>query len=194
MKRRITVRLSEPLFERLEAAARRHPGASKTGLVEAALHFFLSSDTNDQAVLLRRLNWMSHQLEQLERDLRIVNETVGLHARYHLTIAPPLPTSTHRAACALGFERFEVFAAQVGRRVHLGTPLMRETIDRLSTTKPDLFASSIKEDSPLGARLADPEPDAPASTVAGEDPVLSAAAEEGGSNACFPEAGRNRFR
>jgi hypothetical protein len=45
MKRRITVRLCEPLFERLEAAASRHPGASKTGLVEAALHFFLSSDT-----------------------------------------------------------------------------------------------------------------------------------------------------
>ena len=101
----------------------------------------------------RRLNWMSRQLEQLEHDLRIVNETVALHARYHLTVTPPLPDSQQRAACALGLERFEVFAAQVGRRVHLGTPLMRETMDRLSTTNPDLFARDIEEDVPLGAPI-----------------------------------------
>ena len=30
-----------------------------------------------------------------------------------------------------------MFAAQIGRRLHLGTPLMRETMDRLTTTNPD---------------------------------------------------------
>jgi predicted transcriptional regulator len=193
MKRKITVRLSEQLVERLEAAA-KSPSASKTAIVEAALHYFLSSDTNDHAALSRRLNWMSRQLEQLERDLRIVNETVALHARYHLTITPPLPSSKHRAACALAFERFEVFAAQVGRRVHMGTPLMRETMDRLSTTKPDLFAPGIEEAAPLGAPLADPESEAPASIVVDEEPELSAAAREDGSNACFPEGRRDRPR
>ena len=83
------------------------------------------AETVNDATLLRRLDCMNRQLEQLEHDLRIVNETVAFHARYHLAVTPPLPQSQQRAACAPGLERFEVFAAQVGRRIHLGTPLMK---------------------------------------------------------------------
>jgi Ribbon-helix-helix protein, copG family len=187
MKRKISVQLSEHVVERLEAAAQR-PGASRAAVVEAALDRFLdpAAETIDDATLLRRLNWMSGQLEQLERDLRIVNETVALHARYHLTIAPPLPQSEQRAACVLGLERFEVFAAQVGRRVHLGTPLMRETLDRLSATSPDLFARNVEEGAPLGAPSAKSDQDVPASTVIDAEPKLSPAAQEDGSTGGFP--------
>jgi predicted DNA-binding protein len=192
MKRKISVQLSEQVVERLEAAAEQ-PGASKTAIVEAALERFLNSDaeTIDDATLLRRLNWMSHQLEQLERDLRIVNETVALHARYHLTITPPLPQSHQRAACILGLERFEVFAAQVGRRVHLGTPLMRETMDRLSATSPGLFARGVEQGAPLGTSSPDSDQDVPASTVVETQPELSAAAREDGSNGGFPGQEQN---
>jgi hypothetical protein len=190
MKRKLSVQLSEQVAERLETAA-QEPGASKSAIVEAALEQFLSADTSDDGAVSRRLIWMSRQLEQLERDLRIVNETVALHARYHLTVTPPLPSVDHRAACALGLERFEVFAAQVGRRVHLGTPLMRETMDRLGTTNPELFARSTEEGIPLAAQQK-PEPDSPASSVADEQPEQSAAAPEGGSNPCFPEEGSRR--
>jgi|SRR6266536_1419663 len=192
MKRKISVQLSEQIVERLEAAAQR-PGASKTVIVEAALDRFLNpgAETIDDATLLRRLNWMSRQLEQLERDLRIVNETAALHVRYHLTITPPLPQSHQRAACALGLERFEVFAAQVGRRVHLGTSLVRETMDRLSATSPDLFARDIEEGAPLVAPSSDSDQDAPASAVVGEEPELSAVAREDGSNGGFPGEGHN---
>jgi hypothetical protein len=192
MKRKISVQLSEQVIERLQAAAQR-PGASKTAIVETALDRFLNpeAETIDDATLLRRLNGMSRQLEQLERDLRIVNETVALHARYHLTITPPIPQSHHRAACALGLERFEVFAAQVGKRVHLGTPLMRETMDRLSATSPDLLASDVEEGTPLGARSSDSDQDAPASNTVDEDPDLSAAAREDGSNGGFPGQEQN---
>ena len=195
MKRKISVRLSEEVVERLEAAA-QPPGASKTVIVEAALERFLNpgAETIDDAALLRRLDWMSRQLEQLERDLRIVNETVALHARYHLAITPPLPQSHQRAACALGLERFEVFAAQVGRRVHLGTPLMRETMDRLSATSPDLSVSDIEEDAPLGAPSADSDPDAPASIVVDGEGESPAAAREDGSNGGFPGEGHNPTR
>src|SRR6202790_4942214 len=109
MKRRLTVQLPEQLVERLEAAVAEQPGQSKSGIVEAALDQFLSADADDDTALPRRLNWMSRQLEQLDRDLRIVNETVPLHARYNLTVTPPLPNSQHRAACVLGLERFEAF-------------------------------------------------------------------------------------
>jgi hypothetical protein len=193
MKRRLTVQLPEELVERLEAAAAR-PDASKSAIVEAALDQLLSTDADDNTALPRRLNWMSRQLEQLERDLRIVNETVALHARYHLTVTPPLPQSRHRPACVLGLERFEAFAAQVGRRVHLGTPLMRETLDRLSATNPDLFARDIDDRVPLGTPAPDPDPDNSAAALADEQPEPSAAAREGGSTACFREEGDHRSR
>ena len=189
MKRKVTVRLSEEVAERLEAAAQR-PGANKTAIVEAALTRFLDpdGDTSD-AALLRRLNWMSRQLEKLDRDLRVVSETTALHARYHLTVTPPLPIPEQRAACVLGSERFEVFAAQVGTRVHLGTPLMRETLDRLSATNPDLFGREIEEGAPLGAQSTEAEPEIMESAVKEEEPELVAAAREDGSNGGFPGEG-----
>ena len=192
MKRKVTVQLSEELADRLEAAAQR-PGTSKTAIVEAALTRYLEpdGDTSEHTALLRRLNWMSRQLEQLDRDLRVVSETTALHARYHLTVTPPLPIREQRAACVLGAERFEVFAAQVGRRVHLGRPLIRETLDRLSAADPDLFADQVDEGAPLGRQSADAEPDIAASTAKEEEPELLAAVQEDGSNGGFPgEAAR----
>ena len=194
MKRKISVQLSERVVERLETAAER-PGASKSAIVEAALERFFSTDAEmlDDATLLRRLNWMSKQLEQLERDLRIVNETVASHARYHLTVTPALPEAHQRAACMLGLERFEVFAAQVGKRVHLGAPLMRETLDRLSAANPDLFNHDLAEGAPLGTPVPDSDHGAWASSIADLTREMSAAAEEGGSNGTFPgESHRSR--
>ena len=192
MKRKISVRLSEEIVERLEAAAQR-PGASKTTILEAALDRFLDpgAETIDDATLLRRLDGMSRQLEQLEHDLRIVNETVALHARYHLAITPTLSQSQQRAACALGLERFEEFAAQVGRRVRLGVPLMRETMDRLNTGGPDLLAQNIGEGAPLGVANANSDQDVAASTVVDESQKLPAAAREDGSSGGFPGNGHN---
>jgi hypothetical protein len=193
MKRKISVRLSEEIVERLEAAAQR-PGASKTTIVESALDRFLDpgAETVDNATLLRCLDCMSRQLEKVEHDLRIVNETVAFHARYHLAITPPLPRSQQRAACALGLERFEEFAAQVGRRIHLGMPLIQETMERLSAASPDRLAREVEEGAPLGAAAADSEQDVvPASTVVNAEPELPAAAGEDGSNGGFPGNGHN---
>src|SRR5215470_10055431 len=183
MKQKISVQLSEQLFAGLEATAEQN-GKTKTAIVEAALSQFLANgaETDDDVALRRRLEWMSRQLEQLERELRIVNETVALHARFHLTVTPSMPQPHQRAACLLGLERFEAFAAQVGKRVHLGTPLMRETMDRLSATNPDLFARDIGEGAPLGASSPDTDRNAPVSGAVGSEPELSAAAQEDGSN------------
>jgi hypothetical protein len=129
----------------LEVAAKQN-GANKSAIVEAALESYLGAcdaPQNEEPVLAR-VNRVSRQLEELDRNLRIVSETVALHARYQLTVTPPLPHSQHQDACALGQERFEVFAAQVGRRVHLGTPLIRETLDRLSTSITGLFSGELE--------------------------------------------------
>jgi len=137
MKPRVGVYLSESTAARLAVAA-QHPGATKSALVEAALDRYLSSDDDvfETATVSRCLAGMSRQLENLERDLRIVNETVALHARFHLATTPPMPDGALRSACRLGAERFEEFVAQVGRRIDLGTPLIQETIERVAAKKP----------------------------------------------------------
>jgi hypothetical protein len=91
---------------------------------------------------------LSRQLEQLDRNLRIANETAALHARFHLAVTPLMPAGEQGAACALGAERFEEFATQVGRRVDLGASLIRETIDRCSATR--TAPSTLTEGEPPG--------------------------------------------
>ena len=194
MKRKITVRLSEHVAARLDLAA-RGPGASKTAIMETALDRFLDPDgglgdgvdscgSTDPA-LVSRLDAVNRRLEVLHRDLSVVNETVALHARYHLTITPLLSAAEQRSACLQGAARFDTFAAQVANRVRHGAPLMRETIDRLSSTHPDLVANPFgDEDALLRAQSLDPEHSIPDSSAVKKE--SSAAAEEGGSHGDFP--------
>ncbi len=196
MKRKICVYITEQAAARLAAAVEQR-GGTKSGLVRDALDRFLDAtdERANQASLERRLNWISRQLEQFDRDLRIVNETVAMHARYHLAVTPPLPKAAQHAACAIGAQRFEEFAAQVGRRVHLGMPLMRETLDRISVTRPHLFASDGQDAAPFGLEPRDQNPitqdDIPAASVAGNPSRCDAAAQEVGSNKIFPERSNN---
>jgi hypothetical protein len=186
MKPRIGVYLSEQTAARLAAAARR-PGATKSALVEAALDRFLGSDddVDDTTSVARHLNAMSRQIEYLDRDLRTVNETVALHARFHLAVTPVLPAAAQAGAFALGVERFDEFAAQVGRRVHLGTSLMQETMDRVDAARPYPPEGDFGEETP---RTQSPvyEPDLGAATSLEKISERSAAVREDGSRSNFP--------
>jgi hypothetical protein len=185
MKPRIGVYLSEQMAARLTAAARR-PGASKSALVEAALAQYLGDDDdiNDLPVD-RRLALMSRQLEELDRGLRIVNETVALQARFHLAMTPVLPAADQRAACVLGSERFDELAAQVSRRVQLRSSLMQETMDRLSTAKRDTATIALGGGAPQACSLVQ-KPDLPALGLVGDQEKSFAAVREGGSMFNFP--------
>jgi Ribbon-helix-helix protein, copG family len=185
MKPRIGVYLSEQMAARLAAAAKR-PGATKSALVEAALAQFLGShNETDNIPVDRRLSLMSRQLEELDRGLRIVNETVALQARFHLAVTPVLPAADQRAACVLGSERFDEFAAQVGRRVRLGTSLMQETMDRLSAPKREAHSRGPCEGTSEKCSSTH-EPDFRASNTVGIELEHSAAVREGGSLFKFP--------
>jgi MFS family permease len=152
MKPRVGVYLSQGMAARLAEAAKQ-PRATKSALVEAALDRFLGSDDDigDTATVAHHLAGLSRQLEELDRNLRIANETAALHARFHLAVTPLMPAGEQGAACALGVERFEEFAAQVGRRVDLGAPLIRETIDRVSATRTNPFTPAEGEPSDAGS-------------------------------------------
>jgi hypothetical protein len=127
---------------------------------------------------------MSRQLEQLDQNMRIVNETVALQARYQLAVTPSLPPTALRAACALGAERFDEFATQVQRRVQLGTSLMQETMARLGKkrdTSADILAKSATQ-----ACLPIPKPDLRTSCPSDNEAERSTVVREGGSLLNFP--------
>jgi MFS family permease len=128
-RRKVTVRLSERVSGRLDAAADR-PGVGRSMLVEAALEQFMNPVPSVEAVLREQLDRVHTKFDHLERDMRMIAETVALHARYHLSVVPPLPESRQREAVVLGDKRFKILAEQVDRRVRQGRPLMQETIDR----------------------------------------------------------------
>src|SRR5258708_6064138 len=186
MKPRVGVYLSERMAARLAEAARR-PGATKAALVEAALDRFLGSDDDvgDTATVARRLTGLSHQLEQLDRNLRIANETAALHARFHLAVTPLLPAAAQGAACALGAERFEEFAAQVGRRVDLRVPLIRETIVRVSAPREDGLGPDPADGDPSGTGSTVYEQGVRAPTFVDDSSANIAAVREDGSNGGF---------
>lgn len=178
--RKVTVQLSERMFQRLETATER-PGLGKSMIVESALERFLDPIRSGEGLVHEALDRISGQVARLERQIAIVAETVALHARYHLTVTPPMAQSDQREACLLGQQRFKVLAEQVERRVRLGQPLIQETIDRLGRTRVRVPQAHG------GQRGAEGQGDQEGSSAADpqEEAELKAAAEEGGSNPNF---------
>jgi hypothetical protein len=195
MKPRVGVYLSEGVAARLREAAKR-PGATKSALVEAALDRFLGSeddDVGDTASVGRQLAGLSQQIEQLDRNLRVISETVALHARFHLAVTPLLPVAAQGTACALGAQRFEEFAAQVDRRVEGGVSLIAETIDRVAAAGPHAPGSGPADDDASGKGSTTYTASVPASNFIDDTSAHSAAAWEDGSHGGFPGRGGSAF-
>ena len=155
MKRKICVYVSEELVTRLATAAEKR-GATKSGLVGSALDRFLdvTEDHDTSSSVDDRLARMGDQLDHVARELSVVNETVAMHARYHLAVTPPLSDTEQPAACRLGAARFDEFAAQVARRVRLGKPLFHETLERLEAQAAPLPSSDDESISGASAERA----------------------------------------
>lgn len=179
MKPKLSVYLSDNVAQRLALAAKR-PGTNKSAIVDAALDRFLNPerDPSGDAALVRRLDRMSRQLDRVDRDLGIMAETVALYVRYYLTITPPLPSGDQDAARALGRERFEMFVAQVGKRVASGGRFVADVMERVSTSNPDLFARHLEEGAPLGPPTIHNKSEPRAHDATGQRPGLSPAGRE----------------
>lgn len=141
MKPRINVYLEDHVAAQLTLTCKR-PGTNKSRIVNDALdrHFNPEKNTDTNSALIRRLDRMSHALERMDRNQSIAVETLALFIRYFLTITPPLAQDDQAHAHALGKERFEVFVAQVGRRLAQNKNLLSEVLETIAETKPDLFA------------------------------------------------------
>ncbi|PVM84446.1 CopG family transcriptional regulator [Caulobacter radicis] len=122
MKPRHHLYLDDALSAELDRLGTR-PGSSKSAIVADALRAYLgrraASEIDD--LFKARLDRMSRQLGRIERDQKILLESLALFVRYQLTVTAPLPEAD-RAAQAVGRERFQRFIDQVGRQLASGRP------------------------------------------------------------------------
>ena len=164
MKKRYTVYLSKKVADRFDAVARVL--GAKSALVEKALDRQLDPDRiqrHDEA-LLRRMDGVVKGFADVQRDVAIATETLSLYVRYFLTITPPVPKIDQEAARALGSERFQVFVAQVGRRLASDHRLITEVLESIVATNPNLLADAV-DDGPLRSLSSAAEARPPASPV-----------------------------
>ena len=132
-KVRLSVYLEPEIIGRLTELADRKK-QPKSLIAEAAITSFLTPDNADQleAALTRRLDFLSRQVERLERDLGIAVEALALFIRFWLIVTPSLPETAQAAAQAKGRERYDSFLETLGRRLSKGQSLLREvSIDRI---------------------------------------------------------------
>ena len=120
MKPRHQIYLDERLTEALDRLGGRS-GTSKSAIVADALRAFLDRRAAGEIddLLKIRLDRVSRALNRVERNQKILMESLALFVRYQLTITAPLPEAD-RAGQALGRERFQRFVDQVGRQLASG--------------------------------------------------------------------------
>ena len=153
-KKRYTLYLSRPLARKFDLVAQQRLGA-KSALVEEALRASLEPQQCQgvEDAFARRLAVLNRAVATVARDVAIATETLALFVRYFLTISPPLPQSEQEPARLLGKERFQVFVAQVGRRLAQDHRLVSEVLETIAANEPDLFATA-SNDAPLRHRSA----------------------------------------
>lgn len=151
-KKRYALYISRPLANKFELVAQQRHG-SKSAMLEEALRVSLEPQRvpGVEEVLVRRLDELHKVVGIVNRDVAIVTEVLALFVRYFLTITPPLPQSEQEPARLLGRERFQVFVAQVGRRLATDHRLVSEVLETIASNNPDLFATAT-DDAPLRAR------------------------------------------
>jgi hypothetical protein len=142
-KKRYSIYLQRSLALKFESVTGRRRGG-KSALIHDALRAMLEPQpmpgVND--ALGRRLDELNRTVARIDRDNAIVTETLALFVRYFLTITPPLPQSEQEPARLLGRERFEVFVAEMGRRLAADRRFVSEVLESIARNEPDLFATT----------------------------------------------------
>lgn len=113
MKPRRHIYLDAAINDRLDAHASK-TGASASAVVSDALRSYF-----DRRGAKELDDLLGVRLGRQERKIDVALESIGLLARYMLTVTAPVPDGD-KAALAIGQDRFQAFIAQVGRRIASG--------------------------------------------------------------------------
>jgi hypothetical protein len=181
MKKKISLQLSDAIVEKLKAAAEER-GVNRAIIVEKALARFLS-ETSDDTAPSGCSEQISDQLKSIQRELKAINETVALHARYHLAVTS-LTQQGRADQSSMGH-----LAEIVGRG---GTEIDRKAaansadlVDRRRGVERDDPADGAEMDLPFGAPQQRTDRRPWASSVPEVAWGLPAAAGEGGNENYF---------
>jgi hypothetical protein len=120
-KPRHNLHLDEDLTRKLLAVASK-PGMSKAAIISAALRAYLDNQgaaALDQ-LLQTRLNRLSGQLGRLERDQRVVVQTLAEFVRHHFLVTAAPPESELASRRAQAEARYQSFIETVGRQLAAG--------------------------------------------------------------------------
>ncbi len=122
-----TYRLDAELVRLLEERASQRR-LTRTEIVEAALSSLLTPDHDEriEAMVTRRLDRMSRQLDRIEWQSELASETLALLVRHWLTNSPPLPDAALAAAQSVGKRRWDAFVEALARRMEAGPKLAAE--------------------------------------------------------------------
>ena len=136
--RRLPDQTMSPSCSRL---AVKRSGATKSDIVNEALSRLLDPppEKDPSEDVLRRLDRMAKGIRRIHRDVEIVAETLALHIRQFLMITPPVPKDEQDAAMKLGRERYEVFVAQIAKRVASDSGMVEEIMEKIAETHGDRF-------------------------------------------------------
>lgn len=130
MKVQTKVFLARDLSLALDAASRRMR-RSKSEIVQAAVAAYLSPDGEEvaEAVITRRLDRITREMERLARDVTISNEAVALFVKAWLTATPSLSEGDKKAQNSKGQERYAGFIEALSRRLASGRLLRGEVLN-----------------------------------------------------------------
>ena len=147
MKPKIGVYLTKDVAKRLQVAAKRS-GATKSDIVNEALSRLLDPppENDPREDVLRRLDRMAKGIRRIHRDVEIVAETLALHIRQFLMITPPVPKDDQDAVMKLGRERYQVFIAQIAKRVASDSGMVQEIMEKIAETHGDRFRQPMSND------------------------------------------------
>ena len=118
---RHNLHLDEDLTGKLLVLASK-PGMSKAAIISAALRTYLDNQGDvalDQR-LQTRLNRLSGQLDRLERDQRVVVQTLAEFVRHHFLVTAAPPESELAPRRAQAEARYQSFIETVGRQLAAG--------------------------------------------------------------------------
>ena len=147
MKPKIGVYLTNDVAKLLKLAVKRS-GATKSDIVNEALSRLLDPppEKDPGEEVLRRLDRLAKRIRRIHRDVEIVAETLALHIRQFLMITPPVPKDEQDAAMKLGRERYEVFIAQIAKRVASDSGMVEEIMEKIAETHGDRFTQPTGND------------------------------------------------
>ena len=129
-KPRHDVYLDEDLSRRLNEMAAK-PGSSKSAILSAALKAYLDSLGANQVdqLLQTRLNRFGGRLERIERDQRVVVQTLAEFVRHHFLISAPVPDHELASRRAQAEARYQAFIDTVGRQLAAARPRVPEALE-----------------------------------------------------------------